>query len=43
MEMGTILLATSGLAIAIPPTADVTDTAGVNTPSAMQRAVPNKV
>lgn len=41
--MGTILLEMSGRATAMPPTAEVTDTAGVNTPSAIQRAVPNKV
>lgn len=33
MAMGTMLSATSGLATAIPPTALVTDTAGVKIPS----------
>ena len=43
MEMGTIELITLGLAIAIPPTALVTDTAGVRIPSAMDKDVPKRV
>jgi hypothetical protein len=43
IEIGTTLEETLLFATAMPPTAEVTDTAGVNTPSAKQRAVPNKV
>jgi hypothetical protein len=42
IEMGMTCEPTSGLAAAIPLTADVTDTAGVKTPSAKVRAVPSK-
>lgn len=42
IEMGIVSLVTDGLAIAIPATAEVTDTAGVNIPSAMVRLVPNR-
>lgn len=42
IEMGIISLVTEGLAIAIPATADVTDTAGVNMPSAIVKLVPNR-
>lgn len=35
IAMGTMLWVTEGLATAIPPTALVTDTAGVNMPSAI--------
>ena len=43
IEMGVTSLATDGFATAIPPTALVTDTAGVKTPSASVRLVPNKL
>lgn len=43
MEMGTMSLDTSGFAMAMPPTALVTETAGVRTPSAMAREVPKRV
>lgn len=42
-EIGTMSPMTLGFAIAIPPTALVTDTAGVKIPSAMAKLVPNKV
>ena len=41
IDMATMSEATSGFATAIPPTALVTETAGVNTPSANVRLVPN--
>ena len=41
IEIATMSEATSGFATAIPPTALVTETAGVNTPSASVRLVPN--
>lgn len=43
MEMGAISLMTLSFATAIPPTADVTETAGVKTPSAIVHAVPRSV
>jgi hypothetical protein len=42
IEMGIISWETEGLEIAIPATADVTDTAGVNMPSAIVKLVPNR-
>lgn len=39
--MGVMEFRMLGLATAIPPTAEVTETAGVKTPSAMVRPVPN--
>jgi len=42
MEMTPISLAIFGTDSAIPATADVTDTAGVNMPSATVSAVPNR-
>ena len=42
IEMGVVSLVTDGLATAIPATAEVTDTAGVNMPSAIVRLVPNR-
>lgn len=41
IEMPTTSCETEGLATAIPATALVTDTAGVKTPSAKVKAVPN--
>lgn len=41
-EMGIVSLDTEGFATAIPWTAEVTDTAGVNMPSAIVRLVPNR-
>ena len=43
MEIGVTSLPTDGFATAIPETALVTDTAGVNTPSASVRLVPNRL
>lgn len=43
IDMGATSLATFGLATAIPPTALVTDTAGVNTPSASVKLVPKRL
>lgn len=43
IEIGVMSPATDGFATAIPPTALVTDTAGVKTPSAIVRLVPNKL
>lgn len=40
MEMGVISELTEGALTAIPPTAEVMETAGVKTPSAIVRAVP---
>ena len=40
MEIGTTSCVTLGFATAIPPTALVTETAGVKTPSAIVRLVP---
>lgn len=42
IEIPVMSFATEGLAIAIPPTALVTDTAGVRMPSAMVRPVPRR-
>jgi hypothetical protein len=42
IDIGIVSLVTDGLATAIPPTAEVTDTAGVNMPSAIVRLVPNR-
>jgi hypothetical protein len=43
MEIGPMLGIKEGTESAIPPTAEVTETAGVNMPSANVRAVPNKL
>jgi hypothetical protein len=43
MEIGPMLGVRDGTESAIPPTADVTETAGVNMPSANVSAVPNKL
>jgi hypothetical protein len=42
MEIGVISAITEGFAMPIPPTALVTETAGVNIPSAIVKLVPNK-
>jgi hypothetical protein len=42
MDMGMISDDTDALATAIPPTADVTDTAGVRIPSAIVKLVPKR-
>ena len=43
MDIGVTSLETEGFATAIPPTALVTDTAGVKTPSASVRLVPKRL
>jgi hypothetical protein len=43
IEMGTTLSAAEGRATAMPVTADVIDTQGVKTPSAIVNAVPNRL
>lgn len=43
IEIGVTSFATEGLATAMPPTALVTDTAGVKTPSASVRLVPKRL
>lgn len=43
IEIGVTSLVTEGFATAIPPTALVTDTAGVKTPSANVRLVPKRL
>lgn len=43
IDIPVISLETEGLATAIPPTALVTETAGVKTPSASVRLVPNRL
>jgi hypothetical protein len=42
IEIGMMSWTTEGFATPIPPTALVTETAGVNIPSAMVKLVPNK-
>jgi hypothetical protein len=43
IDIGPMLGVREGTERAIPPTAEVTETAGVNMPSAKVRAVPNKL
>jgi hypothetical protein len=43
MDIGPIFAVREGAEIAIPPTAEVTDTAGVSMPSAKVRDVPNRL
>lgn len=43
IDIGPILVVREGTESAMPPTAEVTDTAGVSMPSAKVRDVPNRL